>query len=58
MNVSVHGVARAALNRLPETLSMTEDNASPQPTIALSTKVEEDFVAPLAAVRGAHGFSP
>ena len=32
---------------------MSEDNAHPHPTLALSTKVEEDFVAPLAAVRGA-----
>ena len=32
---------------------MSEDDAAPHPTLALSTKVEEDFVAPLAAVRGA-----
>ncbi len=32
---------------------MSEDNALPHSTLALSTKVEEDFVAPLAAVRGA-----
>ena len=32
---------------------MTEDNASPHPTLAPSTEVEEDFVAPLTAVRGA-----
>ena len=32
---------------------MSEDNAHPHPTLALNTKVEEDFVAPLAAVRGA-----
>lgn len=31
---------------------MSRDNAPPHPTLALSTKVEEDFVAPLAAVRG------
>ena len=32
---------------------MSEDNAAPHPTLALSTKFEEDFVAPLTAVRGA-----
>lgn len=32
---------------------MSEAPAHPHPTLALSTKVEEDFVAPLAAVRGA-----
>ena len=32
---------------------MSKNNAAPLPTLALSTKVEEDFVAPLAAVRGA-----
>ena len=32
---------------------MSEADAQPHPTLALSTKVEEDFVAPLAAVRGA-----
>ena len=31
---------------------MPEDDAPPHPTLALSTKVEEDFVAPLTAVRG------
>ena len=31
---------------------MSESNAPSHPTLALSTKVEEDFVAPLAAVRG------
>lgn len=31
---------------------MSRDDASPHPTLALSTKVEEDFVAPLAALRG------
>lgn len=36
-----------------ETDAMSEDDAAPHPTLALSTKVEEDFVAPLAAVRGA-----
>ncbi len=32
---------------------MPDDDARPHPTLALSTKVEEDFVAPLAAMRGA-----
>ena len=32
---------------------MPDDDAQPHPTIALSTKVEEDFVAPLTAMRGA-----
>ena len=32
---------------------MSVDNAHSPSTLALSTKVEEDFVAPLAAVRGA-----
>ena len=32
---------------------MSEADAHLHPTLALSTKVEEDFVAPLAAVRGA-----
>ena len=31
---------------------MSEDDAAPHPTLALSTKVEEDFVAPLAVGRG------
>lgn len=31
---------------------MPEDDTPPHPTLALSTKVEEDFVAPLTAVRG------
>ena len=32
---------------------MPEDRQGPQSTLALNTKVEEDFVAPLTAVRGA-----
>ena len=36
-----------------ETEAMSRDNAPPHPTLALNTKVEEDFVAPLASVRGA-----
>ena len=36
-----------------ETDAMSRDNAPPHPTLALNTKVEEDFVAPLASVRGA-----
>lgn len=32
---------------------MPQDRSDPHPTLALSTKVEEDFVAPLTAVRGA-----
>ena len=32
---------------------MPDDDTQPHPTIALSTKVEEDFVAPLTAMRGA-----
>ena len=32
---------------------MSVEDAAPQSTLALSTKVEEDFVAPLAALRGA-----
>ncbi len=32
---------------------MLDDDVRPHPTLALSTKVEEDFVAPLAAMRGA-----
>ena len=35
-----------------KTDAMPEDDAPPHPTLALSTKVEEDFVAPLTAVRG------
>ena len=35
-----------------ETDAMSEDDAAPHPTLALSTKVEEDFVAPLAVGRG------
>ena len=31
---------------------MSEDDTPPHPTLALSTKVEEDFIAPLTAVRG------
>ena len=31
---------------------MIEDKANPYPTLALETKVEEDFVAPLTAIRG------
>ncbi len=31
---------------------MPQDRSIPHPTLALSTKVEEDFVAPLTAVRG------
>lgn len=32
---------------------MSDDRPSPYTTLALSTKVEEDFIAPLTAVRGA-----
>lgn len=32
---------------------MVEDKQNPHPTLALNTKVEEDFVAPLTAIRGA-----
>ena len=32
---------------------MVEDSYNPHPTLALNTKVEEDFVAPLTAIRGA-----
>lgn len=32
---------------------MVEDKHNPHPTLALNTKVEEDFVAPLTAIRGA-----
>lgn len=31
---------------------MGEDQSNPYPTLALNTKVEEDFVAPLTALRG------
>ena len=31
---------------------MSEDRSKPQTTLALSTKVEEDFVAPLTSLRG------
>jgi len=31
---------------------MEEEKSRPAPTLALSTKVEEDFVAPLTAIRG------
>jgi hypothetical protein len=31
---------------------MSQDRAGPFPTLALNTKVEEDFVSPLTAVRG------
>jgi len=36
-----------------ETDAMSVEDAPPHATLALSTKVEEDFVAPLAALRGA-----
>ncbi len=32
---------------------MSDDRSSPYTTLALNTKVEEDFIAPLTAVRGA-----
>ncbi|MEQ9487849.1 MAG: hypothetical protein RIM72_02515 [Alphaproteobacteria bacterium] len=32
---------------------MTDERQNPYPTLALNTKVEEDFVAPLTSVRGA-----
>ena len=31
---------------------MTDDQGTPHPTLALNTKVEEDFIAPLTALRG------
>ena len=36
-----------------EGIHLPNDRPNPHPTLALSTKVEEDFVAPLTAVRGA-----
>ena len=32
---------------------MAEQNSGPLPTLALSTKVEEEFISPLTAIRGA-----
>ncbi len=41
-------------NRRPtKTASMPKDRQQSTPTLALSTKVEEDFVAPLTSLRGA-----